>query len=146
MSIYNGYSEEFRANSNDEILEEALKLSLTGQGNCDVMTFGGEEENPHFHILSKKNKELNCCIYLDKAEFYSHDKHRVVLGGKQIKEISEWLDEKCKADNTMTNYEYLRDQWNKRNFGFEINDDIPKPNYLDLKEWRKNNAKISKKK
>jgi len=112
-------------------LDEMARIGKLG--NYDVVVYTDDAGMiPHFHILSK-DKIFDCCIKIETAEYFHHNRHNDVLNSKERKDLMALLQSKSKRFN-MTNWEYLLKLWNDNNSDVEVSEDLPLPDYRTMKE------------
>ena len=103
--------------------------------NFEVCIYGEERTIPHLHIKDKQT-EKECCIKLDKPEYFFHgDREYFKLNSKQKKEFIKWLNtykkNKSKIDIGITNWWSICDLWDINNPDNELkNWDMPNYNLL----------------
>ena len=62
-------------------LNEQMLLEMAEIGRFDgykIMIYGNEGPIPHFHV-EHKEKNLSVCVRIDKAEYFSHGRHKYKL-------------------------------------------------------------------
>lgn len=72
---------------------------------------------PHIHIVDvgTEGDKFDCCIRLDKAEYFKHGSHQDKLNSKQRKSIALFMRSKIDEDADITNYEFAVRSWNTNN-------------------------------
>ena len=113
-----------------DILDEVVykgNLKSKGQikgGDVNIIVYGDEGNGkPHFHIkknngesFSKNPNEAgDCCVLLNKAEFWPHDNHKTVLKKSQMKQIDAWLRLPNENEPNKTNWEVACELWETQN-------------------------------
>ena len=72
---------------------------------------------PHVHIVSP---EFDCCVRLDKPEYFKHGHHDDTLNSRQRKAFYEFMCSYVEDDELMTNYQFSVMSWNKNNSDTKI--------------------------
>ena len=67
---------------------------------------------PHVHIVSP---EFDCCVRLDKPEYFKHGHHTDTLNSRQRKAFYEFMCSTQEEGDTLTNYEFAVRNWNTNN-------------------------------
>lgn len=99
-------------------------------GNYFIYVYGNEKTVSHLHI-KEKTGTFSCCVKLDKADYFSHSRHKNVLTKELKKSLIHFLNQPNKKDNRFTNYEAYVFAWNILNDGYEINTTVM-PDYEQL--------------
>ena len=99
-------------------------------GNYFIYVYGNEKTVSHLHI-KEKTGTFSCCVKLDKADYFSHSRHKNVLTKELKKSLIHFLNQPNKKDNRFTNYEACVFAWNILNDGYEINTTVM-PDYEQL--------------
>lgn len=118
-----------------KMLTEMAKIgsisNKVGQtGNYFIYVYGNEKTVSHLHI-KEKTGTFSCCVKLDKADYFSHSRHKNVLTKELKKSLIHFLNQPNKKDNRFTNYEACVFAWNILNDGYEINTTVM-PDYEQL--------------
>ena len=118
-----------------KMLTEMAKIgsisNKVGQaGNYFIYVYGNEKTVSHLHI-KEKTVTFSCCVKLDKADYFSHSRHKNVLTKELKKSLIHFLNQPNKKDNRFTNYEACVFAWNILNDGYEINTTVM-PDYEQL--------------
>lgn len=100
-----------------KMLTEMAKIgsisNKVGQaGNYFIYVHGNEKTVSHLHIKEKKTGTFSCCVKLDKADYFSHSRHKNVLTKELKKSLIHFLNQPNKKDNRFTNYEACVFAWN----------------------------------
>lgn len=72
---------------------------------------------PHVHIV---NLEFDCCVRLDKPDYFKHGHHTDTLNARQRKEFYEFMCSYVEDEELMTNYQFAVMSWNKNNSDTKI--------------------------
>ncbi len=101
----------------------------------EVIVYTREGGNiPHIHILNPQDKTFECCVRLDKAEYFCHGNKQNTLNTKDKKEFVACMNKSTKTRvGHFTNWEIAVLIWNQGNSQAQISDEIKMPNYLQLK-------------
>ena len=118
-----------------KMLTEMAKIgsisNKVGQtGNYFIYVYGNEKTVSHLHI-KEKTGTFSCYVKLDKADYFSHSRHKNVLTKELKKSLIHFLNQPNKKDNRFTNYEACVFAWNILNDGYEINTTVM-PDYEQL--------------
>ena len=118
-----------------KMLTEMAKIgsisNKVGQtGNYFIYVYSNEKTVSHLHI-KEKTGTFSCCVKLDKADYFSHSRHKNVLTKELKKSLIHFLNQPNKKDNRFTNYEACVFAWNILNDGYEINTTVM-PDYEQL--------------
>ena len=118
-----------------KMLTEMAKIgsisNKVGQtGNYFIYVYGNEKTISHLHI-KEKTGTFSCCVELNKADYFSHNRHKNVLTKELKKSLIHFLNQPNKKDNRFTNYEACVFAWNILNDGYEINTTVM-PDYEQL--------------
>lgn len=118
-----------------KMLTEMAKIgsisNKVGQtGNYFIYVYGNEKTVSHLHI-KEKTGTFSCCVKLDKADYFSHSRHKNVLTKELKKSLIHFLNQPNKKDNRFTNYEACVFAWNILNDDYEINTTVM-PDYEQL--------------
>lgn len=118
-----------------KMLTEMAKIcsiyNKVGQtGNYFIYVYGNEKTVSHLHI-KEKTGTFSCCVKLNKADYFSHSRHKNVLTKELKKSLIHFLNQPNKKDNRFTNYEACVFAWNILNDGYEINTTVM-PDYEQL--------------
>lgn len=122
----------------EEISDNNSRPNFKGSaGKCKVEVYGGEGPIPHFHIL-KPDKSFQMCALIYSANYFSHGgKYTDTLNSNQRKILNNWLDEKNKDNNNITNWEAIASKWNNFNPRWAINMiGKIKPDYSNMKTFK----------
>lgn len=100
----------------------------------EIIVYTREGGNiPHVHILDPQDETFECCVRLDKAEYFHHGNKQDVLNAKDRKEFVECMNEVVKTRiGELTNWEMAVIIWNKGNPQAQIPNDAEIPDYLKL--------------
>ena len=136
----NDKREKYRINFKPELdldvsSEIFFESSMTGPdisngiGAVKISVYDSEKEIPHFHVWNEA-KNFWCSIKFNTAEYFIHDKYVDTLKPKQIKILVKFLEEPCAkpdAPKDITNWDYLKIQWNrsKNNIAKCTEDEMP---------------------
>lgn len=118
-----------------KMLTEMAKIgsisNKVGQAeNYFIYVYGNEKTVSHLHI-KEKTGTFSCCVKLNKADYFSHSRHKNVLTKELKKSLIHFLNQPNKKDNRFTNYEACVFAWNILNDGYEINTTVM-PDYEQL--------------
>ena len=118
-----------------KMLTEMAKIgsisNKVGQtANYFIYVYGNEKTVSHLHI-KEKTGTFSCCVKLNKADYFSHSRHKNVLTKELKKSLIHFLNQPNKKDNSFTNYEACVFAWNILNDGYEINTTVM-PDYEQL--------------
>lgn len=118
-----------------KMLTEMAKIgsisNKVGQtGNYFIYVYGNEKTVSHLHI-KEKTGTFSCCVKLNKADYFSHSRHKNVLTKELKKSLIHFLNQPNKKDNRFINYEACVFAWNILNDGYEINTTVM-PDYEQL--------------
>ena len=72
---------------------------------------------PHVHIVSPT---FDCCVRLDKPEYFKHGHHTETLNSRQRKAFYEFMCSSAEDDELMTNYQFAVMSWNSNNSDTKI--------------------------
>lgn len=134
MSIYGNNKINFRIKNDNEIQlieEESFPISFKDYGECEIIIRGRERSKPHFHIQTR-DKKINCCVKLNKNEFFDHSEYNKFLNSKQQEELDKWLKKPNKKNKNLSNWEYLVNKWNQYNPNYKIDASIDQPDYTEI--------------
>lgn len=72
---------------------------------------------PHVHIFdtATNGRKFDCCVQLEKNQYFSHGKHNSVMGAKMRKEFAEFMEQPCRSPKYQNNYEFAVEMWNMNN-------------------------------
>lgn len=88
---------------------------------------------PHIHIRNKrKHKYFSCCVRLDKPEYIPHNNKLDKLDYKQLISFIKFLNTEDKYSN-LPMYESILCHWNDNNYMYQISENTPLPDYMQLK-------------
>ena len=119
---------------NEELL---LEMAEIGRFNgYRIMIYGNEGPVPHFHV-EHKEKGINSCIRIDKAEYFSHGKHKDKLSRDTIKELYNFLKQPHKTfgKHGYNNWQIICIYWDDNNIEFTLDDisSMSMPDYTKIK-------------
>lgn len=103
-----------RFNFPNLILREDIdQINLPKRGRVRISVYKNEGPIAHFHITGE-NRFL-CCICIYENAYFNHGLKQSTLNGKQLRTLVDWLKSSNSKDPNRTNWEYIRDEWNKNN-------------------------------
>lgn len=112
-------------------LEEMARIGFID--NLEIFIWTDDPGNiPHFHIrdISTKGDEFNCCVRIDKAEYFKHTGKEDVLNHKQKKNLIEFLNSTSKLGGIeIKNWDKVIMYWNDNNSKLILPDDLEMPDY-----------------
>jgi hypothetical protein len=105
-------------------------------GNCDnyeVFISGNEANIPHLHIYNE-SESFYCCVRLDKADYFFHDKNTNTLSKYLKKKFTDFMNKKVNKGFSIyiTNWVYSVILWNDNNPMYKMKADISIPDYMTL--------------
>ena len=109
------------------LLEDSIgnDIDFPKKGIATVYVYAGEGEHSHCHIVFDNNNEHDCCICLDKPNYFSHGAKDNTLNSRQMKAFKAWCKEKNKdystKENIVNNWEAMCNKWNENNSSKSIN-------------------------
>lgn len=108
-----------------------------GINKCKVEVYSGEGPNPHFHLFNLSG-DFHMCALIYSANYFSHGgKYTDTLNSNQREILNNWLDEKNKDNDNITNWEAIALKWNNFNPRWAINMiGKIKPDYSDMKTFK----------
>ena len=121
--------------------------SLKKIGNIKICVYGGEGPVPHFHI---EGDGFNCCVCIFDNMYFDHGIHTDTLNKSQCKQLDEFMRERSKMNNKLTNWETCKLLWESANISSNDNiamvnryrmmygDRKQQPDYTDIKGYKKN--------
>jgi len=130
--------------------EMAGQLPRDKTGKCNLIIAVGQNERsvPHFHVFrSEKDKEAwrnGACLFFTENCYFDHSNNKETLTRKELDMVVSKLKEVNKK-RKITNWEYLVMLWNDNNPDYEIDDEIPMPEY-DYRTIRRYEEHKSKRK
>ncbi len=116
-----------------------------------VYVYNKEGEYPHCHIVFDDKED--CCIMLDRANYFIHPGKTATLNKSQLKQFVKWCNEKntnkkinTGDDNSFTNFKAMLFLWNKNNPENKIKASSSIPEYKSDMIGIKSETKENKKK
>lgn len=102
---------------NLDMHKEGLKVQVHPNGTDTQSNNAMEGVIPHAHI--NLGMEPYTCVRLDSPEYFLHGGYRKTFSehgdGKLKKFLDSFMRKRCGKNGSMTNWEYLRNEWNKGN-------------------------------
>ena len=86
--------------------------------------YSKEGNYPHFHFyknlkpeggIPEKDRYGGGCISIEEPKYFSHATHDETMTSKEIKGLIEFLKDKNKTFDSITNWQYIIGQWNDNN-------------------------------
>lgn len=122
----------------DDLFEEKTidnrSISVKRHGMCKLSIYDNEGLIPHFHI-ENSDKSFQCCVRLDKPEYFIHGSKTDTLSNTEIMKLIKILQSNVKSKKfKMTVYEYACLMWNQgtSNIKNQISEDMDIPDYTKL--------------
>ena len=84
---------------------------------------------PHMHLI--KEGEPDCCIRIDKAEYFSHGRHSNTINSKTLKRFINFMKSK-NIKFGQSNYKFAIYSWNKYNKHDQLDMNMDMPDYSKL--------------
>lgn len=88
---------------------------------------------PHFHV-SDNNKNIDACIMINEARYFSHGYHSGKLNTKQRKALNDFLSSKNEIN--VVNYDLLKFTWNRNNSNVQVDLKIEQPDYRFISDYK----------
>ena len=92
---------------------------------------------PHFHLRKKGSGrggyEFDICVKFEKAEYFTHGKHKGKIDKKMAKALNDMLKSKDKYEKDMTYWKLAIIEWNRNNSDAELSLELEQPDYTKLK-------------
>ena len=72
---------------------------------------------PHVHIIDNatRGQDFDCCVQLEKNQYFTHGKHIDEFNSKQCKLFDEFMRQPCRSPKYKNNYEFAVEMWNANN-------------------------------
>ena len=120
--------------ANKDLVEMAVLGDFSPKYTVRVYQEGGP--TPHFHIDNKQTGE-SCCVRIDKAEYFNHEKHMTkFLTAKLKKNLVDWLNSNSSdysiLNINLTLYQNICILWNQNNPNWKLEKIPDMPNYLEI--------------
>lgn len=95
-----------------------------------VYVYENEGAIPHCHVIDSENN-LEACIRLDRAEYFSHGRKTWIFDSKMKKIFAEFMESNIVHGKTkLQRWEYCFMSWNG------ANEDFPMPNSTKIPDYR----------
>lgn len=99
---------------------------------------------PHVHIfdVGTSGRKFDCCVQLEKSQYFSHGKHNSIMNAKMCREFAEFMEQPCRNPKYQNNYEFAVDMWNMNNSSAYVqireddNGKVIMPNYRKIAPYR----------
>lgn len=119
-------------------MNNLLEMARVGTMNSlEIIVWTNDPGNiPHIHIRDSNThgNKFNCCVRLDKAEYFTHTGKENKLNSKQIKALIDFFNkETSTAGFKLTNWVKTLLYWNDNNSNIELDLSAEMPDYMLLK-------------
>ncbi len=117
------------------ITYDTIRVGTT-EINIEIIIWSDEPDaTPHFHVFNRnKDRENECCIKIESAEYINLNSINTKLDARQRKGLIDFLKQPFGRKAFIgINWEFLLFLWNVNNSQSEVPDDIPMPNYENIK-------------
>ena len=121
-----------------DLQDERMLMEMASIGDIDskltiIIRMNDPGNVPHFHIVDKTTlgSKFHTCIKIESAEYFHHTGKEDVLNTKQRKLLVNYLSSTNRRDDL--NWEYLVTTWNYNNSSVLVDENIPMPDYINLK-------------
>lgn len=128
------------ANAKRNMLTEMARVGVMAN-KYDVIVYTDDMGYiPHVHVVDKSTggHEFNCCVCLDKPEYFVHGSHVDKFNSKLKKDFNNFMHEPSKNPRFKNNYDYAVSMWNDNNSDAYIqiredeNGNVIVPDYIKL--------------
>lgn len=122
---------EFYTHLTEDLLTEMAEIGR--YKGLQIKIYGSEGPIPHFHFEDSKRKG---CICLKEAKYFKHGKYQDTLKTKELKDLVEFLKSPHKffGKYGMTNWQVICVYWGDNNLDYQVDVELPMPNYLELNQ------------
>lgn len=113
-------------------IEEYIGSFSKTKNKKDISVHVYEDEGdhvPHMHLI--KEGEPDCCIRIDKAEYFSHGRHSNTINSKTLKRFITFMKRK-NIKFGQSNYKFAIYSWNKYNKHDQLDINMEMPDYSRL--------------